>query len=600
MTQEQNSGTKEIFEDDDLLYLLNEETCTASVIGLSCSADEIIIPKSVVSLTREYKITSIAKGAFSQTKIKRILFSEDSEIEKIEGGAFSLSLIESIEIPSTLIELEDGWCHETSHLEQIFVSPNNRRYLIYDDKMIFGKSNLESEKYEQVVFCFRDVTSVEIPSFIKEILPHSFACCENLTTVEFEENSELEIIREDAFNCSNIESFSVPRNVKKICDGAFIFCANLRIFDIPDDSELTTIENEVFTDTNFQFLSIPPKLINLENGWCCGISELTMVSVSKKNPRYSTYNNQMIIGKSSIESNDYDVLVFCCRNLQTVEIPNFIKIIGPHAFSNSSIKYLKIPPQITRICEDCFCECEQLESIEIPPNSQLRTIESEAFAWSSIESLTFPSSVIELKEKWCYSSNITSIDVDPNNPKYSTFNDAKFIIGKSLIESNDYDVFVFAVRDIKSVIIPNFIKVIDSFAFHECSSLKDFEFQDNSQLQIIDKYALSCSTINKISIPKHVNCIMEYAFSSCSEMKKVDFHKNSELKLIDKFAFSWTSIDSIVIPSHVTFIGKNAFYKCNVLQIIEINENSQLEKQCFEVFFDLLDPLLMVPANFFE
>ena len=41
----------------------------------------------------------------------------------------------------------------------------------------------------------------------------------------------------------------------------------------------------------------------------------------------------MIIGKSSIEKDKFDVLIFCARNAEKVRIPNFIKTIGSYSFN---------------------------------------------------------------------------------------------------------------------------------------------------------------------------------------------------------------------------------------------------------------------------
>ena len=69
------------------------------------------------------------------------------------------------------------------------------------------------------------------------------------------------------------------------------------------------------------------------------------------------YNDNFIIGKSSIESNMYDILVFSNRNLKIAVIPSFIKHIKPYSFS----------------------DCLQLKTIEIPNNSELQTTDEGGF-----------------------------------------------------------------------------------------------------------------------------------------------------------------------------------------------------------------------------
>lgn len=54
---------------------------------------------------------TIGISAFSSCfKLKKVEFPIDSELEIIEKHAFGSTFIESLKIPSTVIELKDGWC----------------------------------------------------------------------------------------------------------------------------------------------------------------------------------------------------------------------------------------------------------------------------------------------------------------------------------------------------------------------------------------------------------------------------------------------------------------------------------------------------------
>lgn len=242
MNQSQNGASNKIIEEKNLLYSINEEEKTASVIGIKTQMNDIFIPRSITYLTSEYIVKNISNRAFELLQIKSVTFAKDSQLHRIESGSFSLSTIEMLQIPATVTDLEDSWCHETSDLREIIIDQNNPRYQIYNNKMIIGKKSIESTNFDVLIFCFRDVESAIIPDFITVIGVHSFSGCESLTKVEFSENSQLEIIKEDAFNGSGIESFTVPLHVTKICDGAFCFCNYLQTFEILPNSELQTIE----------------------------------------------------------------------------------------------------------------------------------------------------------------------------------------------------------------------------------------------------------------------------------------------------------------------------------------------------------------------
>lgn len=79
-------------------------------------------------------------------------------------------MIESLYIPESLVDLKDGLCLGTHGLRKIEINSNNQRYFLYNDnKMIIGKSSIENEYFDVIVFVACDVKKVIIPNFIKHI-----------------------------------------------------------------------------------------------------------------------------------------------------------------------------------------------------------------------------------------------------------------------------------------------------------------------------------------------------------------------------------------------------------------------------------------------
>lgn len=151
------------------------------------------------------------------------------------------------------------------------------------------------------------------------------------------------------------------------------------------------------------------------------------------------------------------------------------------------------------------------------------------------------------------------------------------IIGKSSIEQDNYDVVVFCFRNVEHVKIPNFIRIIDSYAFSECQKLKSVEFTSDSELHTISKYAFSLSSITNFSIPRSVKILDEHCFSNCKQFKKIEIPFNSQLQIIGKYAFFFSAIQSFSVPPQLTKICENAFYFCSQLQKFEIPFNSELQ-----------------------
>lgn len=71
-----------------------------------------------------------------------------------------------------------------------------------------------------------------------------------------------------------------------------------------------------------------------------------------------------IIGKSNIDSDEFDTFVFVNRKIKGVTIPSFNKIIG-HCALNKSLNNLGLtPPQVEHIYENTFLYCIHLLQID--------------------------------------------------------------------------------------------------------------------------------------------------------------------------------------------------------------------------------------------
>lgn len=69
------------------------------------------------------------------------------------------------------------------------------------------------------------------------------------------------------------------------------------------------------------------------------------------------------------------------------------------------------------------------------------------------------------------------------------------------------------------------IKRIAPFAFNGSKSLHNIEFEENSELESIGKFAFMNSSLEKICIPKKVARIDKSAFSEC-RIKHIEFEES--------------------------------------------------------------------------
>ena len=541
-------------------------------------------------------VEEIGERAFEHcSKLVKFDIAPDSKLKKIGCNLLSHSCVESFSIPPKVTEINEVLSLYSKKLIPITIMPGNKHFKSYDNKLILGKSDMENEEFDVIIIAFRNIKSVLIPPNIKKIASYAFSeskiesvtippnvihiCegafknCKSLKSIEIAPNSKLQIIEKESFNNTSIEYIFVPQNVKEICERTFGSCKKLKVVEIPPDSKLQTINTFSFCNTLIDRIFLPASVFQLKESWCNCTTLLNKITVDSKNKKYKSYDDTFIAEKINENSEEYDTLIFVIHNIKSVSIPPNIKRIAPKAFLGCQAENVFISKNVTVVCYNAFYCCDYLRKIEFEKGSNLLTIEDNAFTGSSIETLIIPSNI---QKYWFYnwlngSHILGGIIVYPNNEQNIMLYDNKFIIGKSDIKSNEYDILLFVPRNIKSITIPSFIKIIGPSAFQN-------------------------SLINNILIPKNVIKISNSSFKNCNYLQNVDFQHDSKIEEIGSHTFHGSAIERFCMPSTVTKCGYNAFIICDNIIIIELSENLKnfpLQKiTCFKN-----DVLIMVPTN---
>lgn len=386
----QTPGSKDIISinQDNIIYSISDEEKKAFVIGNDQANGDILIPRAIIYESNEYLVTKILKNSFENAKtIKSVHFAVDSEINTIEENSFKNSSIETISIPPHVTFISKNAFIQCTKLQEVFI-PDNSELKMIDSRAFYG-TNIEK---------------FTIPPHLTIIGEYTFAYCKKLKRLEIPANSELQSFDQYSFIGTSFETFTVPPHLKFIGARAFCRCKHLHSFEIPENSELQKIEMEAFAHSPIESLTFPSHLIELDERWG-QYMKLKKVSVSSKNNgNYKIYDDKFILGKSSKEKNDYDVLVISVHTIEKATIPDFVEFISPSsffgcqhlrevefsknsklrsigrcAFVNSIFESFTIPPHLTFIGEYAFASCPKLIKIEIPENSELRTIGKKLF-----------------------------------------------------------------------------------------------------------------------------------------------------------------------------------------------------------------------------
>lgn len=89
-----------------------------------------------------------------------------------------------------------------------------------------------------------------------------------------------------------------------------------------------------------------------------------------------------------------------CKKLNRVSLSenSELREIPIKAFESTSIKEIKLPPHIIKICDDAFYNFSSIELIDIPKNSELREIGSTSFRCIKAKYIYLPKQLTKIND----------------------------------------------------------------------------------------------------------------------------------------------------------------------------------------------------------
>ena len=255
--------------------------------------------------------------------------------------------------------------------------------------------------------------------------------------------------------------------------------------------------------------------------------------------------------------------------------------IGNSAFeSHSGLTSVTIGNSVTSIGKYAFYYCSGLTSVEIGHSVQY--IGEGAFSrCSSLKTFFNFSTKLSLEA----SGNIVVYNLPKGSKKgdyifgkldnvytlrYYLGNDTDLILpencnGENYVISEK----IFADNGtIKSVVIPNSVTSIGSYAFSGCTGLTSVTI-GNSVTSIGDYAFNDCSRLTSVTIGNSVTSIGDYAFYDCLNLASITI-PNSVTSIGKKAFYSCSGLTSVTIGNSVTSIGEWAFYDCSRITSVTI------------------------------
>ena len=345
-----------------------------------------------------------------------------------------------------------------------------------------------------------------IPNSVEYIGMAAFQNCSSLTSLEFEEGSQITSLEQNVFrNCSSLTgSLQIPNTVTTIGDYAFTQCYNLT-GDLIIPNTVTSVGVEAFwecrgfngTLTLSENLEVISDRVFGSYDGQMSFSGTLVIPSGVKSIGQAAFQNCANISLLEIEENSQletigDYAFTQCYSLGgDLLIPNTVTNIGDYAFYNDAITSLEIEEnsQLETIGDYAFTQCYNLAGDLIIP-ATVTSIGNYAFhSCTLLTSINIPASVTFIGERvFNWDSNITSITVDEENTIYDSRNNCNAIIETS---TNTL------VAGCKETIIPNTVTSIGLAAFGGQEYITDIEIP-NSVTSIAGEAFSGCYSLTNV------------------------------------------------------------------------------------------------------
>ena len=291
-------------------------------------------------------------------------------------------------------------------------------------------------------------------------------------------------------------------------------------------------ENAFFNDKEITSIKLSNNLERIENGAFWGASNLKTITFSDGGKGLKKIDSLAFKDCSSLESIDLS-------NAEITEIP-------VRAFENcTSLKSIKLPSTVTKIADNAFAGCSNLEEIEGLEQCKISELSATAF-----------NSCVRLKDINLSNATIAAI---PDQ----IFSGMRGLISATVpktVTSIGTEAF-YACKNLEMIngLSDCDITKIGEKAFYNCWSLKEADLSGSS-LTVLPASAFKEDTaLLSVKMPESLNEIGNEAFYGCSAMKKLDLN-NTRLTTIGNSALSdMTSLMYINLPDTVNSVGAKAF-----------------------------------------
>lgn len=512
-------------------YIDKVEIIKGALLINTKNRNEIEIAKSLGIAVNPYDIVN---GELLSSNGNLLLMDETGTItvpdsvSKIGEGAFSnLEGLKTIIIPGTVKEIGNGAFQFNSTLETVIIQEGVEKI----DESAFNQCiNLKRVELPESIksigryafnFC-ESLTSIEIPSKITEISPSSFGCCYRLSNVKFRGESVTKI-SSSSFANTAINSIDITKNVQELSNNSFIGCNDLETINIDEQNKNYIYESGILMNSNREQVlfvskhyygnmatfSIPDGVKEFDFNMS-SFDSVTNIFIPKSVEKLSADSFPNYIGNVTIDeenenykilenciySKDNTSLILCFSNDEEIKLTNEFKIAQESCFKAAkNAKKIVLPDSVTDLKNYCLADSSKnLEEFKV--GAKL----------SNIEGLFKSASNYNFK-----------IIIDSENPN--------FMVEDNIIYNKNGEKLVSVIDKIQGeYTVKSRVKEICVQAFYRQDEMTKINL--NTGLERIRVGAFDCCTrLNSIEIPSSVITIESLAFANDKNIDLIKINK---------------------------------------------------------------------------
>lgn len=511
---------------------------------------EVVIPKN---------ITIIDPNAFhSCANLVTVKFDPLSQLQQIGLKAFcNCSQLTTMNLPET-VRFFGSFCFENCEKYSPVLNLNTNQTIEFATKSFYNSGirglNIKSKEVTFDGSCFsstKQLTKIELQvqeafvdrSCFRNSNIRSFICNDDISSL---------ILTSQSFIDSAIENFPIPQCLKKIPWRCFENCHNLQITDhqgkvihaafhqseedgdeikrLPYNEQDFKFKTKLFRyiDGNFFYHQFELYAANemdfdLINDVLYDAKRLHVICCELRSPTINIIKEAEIINSGAFQFSRIRQISF--------EKESSLRTIESNVFSETQLESIELPDSVTILEEKAFYCCTNLTSVNINPTSKLISIGNHCFYKTNIDTITFPSTLRSIGD-YAFSNCVKLSEVYNNSNKLD--------IGYSAFSKSSIEHFLFPAEGVFG---------IDSF--YSCYKLLQIEFLNDPVDVLFDELSFSCSNVESLAISTGKVVINRIAFFGCQSLKKVTI--TTDNAQVDPTAFDLSQLKQLTIPNWETF-----------------------------------------------